>query len=66
MLLAASLPLRAQETNCAIDPHNPSCGFDDTLHFLHILIAILSVILVVTIAAAVAAYRRMQRKKLIP
>ena len=66
IFLSTSLPLLAQETNCAIDPHGPGCGFDGTLHFLHILISILSVVLIVVIAAAIAAYRKMQRKKLIP
>ena len=62
----AAAALLAQETNCATDPHNPACGFDSTLHFLHILIAILSIVLIVVITAAVAAYRKMQRKKLLP
>jgi ABC-type antimicrobial peptide transport system permease subunit len=62
----AAAALLTQETNCATDPHNAACGFDSTLHLLHILIAILSIVLIVVIAAAIAAYRKMQRKKLIP
>jgi hypothetical protein len=65
-LASIYLPLLAQETNCAVDPHNSACAFDSTDHLLHVIAIILAVVLAVIIAAAVIAYRKAEKKKLTP
>ena len=65
-LIGASAPLLAQETNCAIDPHNSACAFDSTDHLLHIIAVILGVLLAIIIVVAVIAYRKAEKKKLTP
>jgi cation transporter-like permease len=62
----AAAPLLAQQSRCAADPHDSSCGLDTTLHLLKISAIVLAVLLVVIIIAAVAVYRRNQRARLTP
>jgi len=62
----AAAPLLAQQSRCAADPHDSSCGLDTTLHLLKISAIVLAVLLVVIVFAAVAVYRRNQRAKLTP
>ena len=63
---STSLPLFAQETNCAIDPHNSACAFDSTDHLLRMIAIILGVLLAIIIVVAVIAYRKAEKKKLTP
>ncbi len=64
MLTGAVLPALAQESRCAVDPHNSSCGLDSTLHLLHWLAIILALVLIAIVSIAIAAYRKNQNKKL--
>jgi hypothetical protein len=63
ILAAAAL---AQQSPCALNPHDSSCGFDRTLHFLYWLAAALAILLVLIIALALAAYRKNKHSKLTP
>ena len=64
--LASNLPVLAQESRCAIDPHDSSCALDSTLHLLRLTAIILAVILVLTVVLVVFIYRKNQRAKLTP
>jgi hypothetical protein len=64
--LILTLPALAQQSPCALNPHDSSCGFDRTLHFLYWLAAALAILLVLIIALALAAYRKNKHSKLTP
>lgn len=65
-VLAATLPALAQESRCAIDPHDSGCALDSTLHLLRVAAIALAVFLVLIIGLAIAVYRKNQRSKLTP
>ena len=66
VFLAATLPTAAQESRCAVDPHDSSCALDSTLHLLRLTAVVLAIFLILIIGLVIAIYRRKKRTKLTP
>jgi len=66
MLLATSVAAAAQQSPCALNPHDRACTLDRTLNILYWLAAVLAILLVAIIALAFAVYRKNKRSKLTP